>query len=187
MKKEGETPVKFPEWEKLVSIPADFNIDSFYKVSIELIYHPERNTSKILRADIVRDCSDPVLQECDPSIIFQDGKNFKPFRLIERELLPRMPLMFKSIRQTVTCFRKQTENEIDHGEEQFHMHIVENDNDENIPFYYPKVKGLIFHYKKEKDSAFINVYALPFLTGAVIEEKVTLVGRHYAETIRKHR
>lgn len=164
----SDLPTTSPQqdyWISVITAPAYAPFQSWLNVMQSLIRHPERNSSNILRADI--------LTETPGGDEERDGWR-KQWRL-RRALLPRRPNLDWRMEQDCSLYYRFASENGGHGEEEMEEAVViytpligaENHpkmtipeaegqerrkighpppNEAYVPFYHPKVRALAFHY-----------------------------------------
>ncbi|SAM59692.1 related to TRM44-tRNA(Ser) Um(44) 2'-O-methyltransferase [Ustilago bromivora] len=163
------------EWVSVITAPAYAPFESWLNVMQSLIRHPERNSSNILRADIL---SETCAQQ-DEGGGKQGG--WKKQWTIRRALLPRRPNLDWRMEQDCSLHYRLHPHSAgeEHGEEgveeavviytpligaESHpkMTIPEEGRgglgqplptEAYIPFYHPKVRALAFHYHPHPSSS----------------------------------
>jgi tRNASer (uridine44-2'-O)-methyltransferase len=165
------------DWTVVFRRPNNFKPETFDNVSAELVYHPERNTSRILRANVVKDIRNREELNSQPFSI----KEFKVVRRVIRDLLPRNPDFDGITRQTCVWLQHQDEASY---KDRILVILSDAQYSHEIPFYYPKVRGIAFHYSQVDDNQTITLSFLPFEEG--ISERILGVGRNLIETLCKH-
>lgn len=162
----GEKKMEEGAWISVITAPAYAPMTSWLTVMQSLIRHPERNSSNILRADIV--------SESEPSQAEQQG--WRKQWTIRRALLPRRPNLDWRMEQDCSLYYKYRRGGEGHGEEEeedvaeaeavvIYMPLIgavshpkmEQEEVEvmgqppqretSIPFYHPKVRALAFHFR----------------------------------------
>ena len=153
-------------WSSIITAPAYAPLNSWQTVMQNLIRHPERNSSNILRADI--------LSETQATNTSVEGEGVKQWT-IKRALLPRRPNLDWRMEQTCTLYYRRPQSR-DQGEPHEEEEITEAvviytpligaishpkqalpqtsesmlgtppSGEEYIPFYHPKVRALAFHF-----------------------------------------
>src|SRR5579871_2309451 len=88
-------------WEYIVSNPSSYPPEIFAQVVQELIFHPERNSKNIRRADILLD-SDTDPDKCADVGECIDG--MLCMRSIRRRLMPRNPNLDAELEQTCSLY-----------------------------------------------------------------------------------
>ena len=141
--------------------------------------HPERNSTSILRADILSDTqagpssNKSVVEptETPTQLDFQTPIDFIDRRRIRRKLLPRKPNLDKPLEQDC-IFLAGNNTKLPKG---LVILLPDAQDEQSIPFYHPKLKKLAFHYvestsyeaKNDPDTVpqgTIKISALPFPT-----------------------
>jgi tRNASer (uridine44-2'-O)-methyltransferase len=145
----------------------------------ELCLHPERNSSSILRAEILYDSSTAVgssTQACQGPTFAPSSDRLHHKRKIRRKLLPKKPSIDKSLEQDYLFFTSSsTLNESQNGspDEGLVVLLPDVEREEDVPFYHPAIRKLAFRYRtnpaydssQDKDTipqAHISIAALPF-------------------------
>lgn len=130
----------------------------------ELCLHPERNSTNILRADIVRDDQDketrPDTSSSDTQQANDTEKRKYKFiappgshrtRNIRRQILPRRPTRDAPLVQDCGFYRSNRNSQ---GDEQgILVMIPHSDRPEDIPYYHPVLRKLAFRYSSIVPSA----------------------------------
>jgi tRNASer (uridine44-2'-O)-methyltransferase len=127
------------KWTPLGTCLAHFNCSTFLHVLRQHIAHPERNSSSILRADILDEVQEQI-----------NGRSYTSKRVIRRLIRPRRPNLDGVLHQTCTIYQKgdgdaivvYTPQTVDGGP-------IEADA---IPYYHPKVRAIAFTYKSRAPS-----------------------------------
>ncbi|OLL22820.1 tRNA (uracil-O(2)-)-methyltransferase [Neolecta irregularis DAH-3] len=133
------SPFGDSEWVPMLQHIANYPIEVFDRVIDLLSRHPERNSTNILRADILDDIT--YLTK-----IQINGWSIK--NLTVRRFIPRNPIVDRSLDQTCTVFTKAGNAE--------RLVILEPHGDA-IPFYHPNVKGIAYLY----DGETVSLHILP--------------------------
>lgn len=152
----------------------------FFKTLEELCLHPERNSSSILRADILYDSqagpsttNSAEAQSTNMNTVFQAPQDFVQRRRIRRKLLPRKPQIDKPLEQD--CLFLTSEEDAEPKGLVILLPDVKEEKD--VPFYHPILRKLAFEYTQlqtfgEKDDpdtvpqGTIKISALPFPNSA---------------------
>jgi tRNASer (uridine44-2'-O)-methyltransferase len=119
-------------WLPVASCSFPFGLDLFFAALDEVVRHPERNSSSILRTDILQDST-----TSDESPI--QFKLFRPSRVIRRRLMPRRPFDGPLL-QSCIFFRHSSEDS-SQG-----LLVMLPQLDSPLPFYHPKVAGIAFSF-----------------------------------------
>jgi tRNASer (uridine44-2'-O)-methyltransferase len=120
-------------WLPVARCSFPFGLDVFFLALEDIIRHPERNSSSILRADILEDDTSPE----DPPIKF-DG--FEPAsRIIRRRLMPKRPFD-GPLSQDCVFFKQSTDSSKCTGG----IVAMLPEQVAQLPFYHPKVAGIAF-------------------------------------------
>lgn len=145
------------EWVSIISAPAFAPLHCWLSVMLSLIQHPERNSSNILRADILSDS--PGQEEIE-------GEGWVKQWTVHRALLPRRVKLDWRMEQTCTLYY------LYHGGEAVEAVVVYTpligalthpkmpkpapeegmlgkamESEHWVPFYHPKVRALAFHFR----------------------------------------
>ncbi|KAF7352279.1 DUF1613-domain-containing protein [Mycena venus] len=126
-------PALGSHWMPLISAPADFPAEIFETAVSQLIYHPEYNSTLILRSDIL---SDTTL-DFPTSIPTLDG--VVPLRNIQRRLLPRRPGRDAALEQHCTLYGSDTV-----ANTLVLTPIIPSGG--SLPYYHPAVSHLAFRH-----------------------------------------
>lgn len=159
----------------------------FFKTLEELCLHPERNSSSILRADILSDTQagpsaqprPETDQQCATRVEFLAPSDLKNRRKIRRKLLPRKPQIDKPLEQDC-LFLTGVDTVRPKG---LVVLLPDVKAEEDIPFYHPILRKLAFQYIQsenfgEQDDTdtvprgTIKISVLPFTDSAPPVNKV---------------
>jgi tRNASer (uridine44-2'-O)-methyltransferase len=116
---------------------------------VELLFHPERNSGLILRADIL---SDGAPLSASKDLVEYLSEDFVCTRNIVRRLVPRQPNRDPSLDQDCTFFVRATypsSTGVEDGDDEECLIIISPRIDENtntVPWYHPPVRHLSFRY-----------------------------------------
>ncbi|KAK0538988.1 tRNA(Ser) Um(44) 2'-O-methyltransferase [Tilletia horrida] len=157
-----------PEWLAMASMPAHAPLASFEHVMAELIHHPERNSSTILRADILDDDSNPEIWEGEN---LSGGEGWTRERSVLRRMMPRRPGIDWALTQTCDLWRRRPSGgaSVEPGETVLVYTPLASGNDDmgskdaagqstasrgrlrpalesEVPFYHPKVRAIAFRF-----------------------------------------
>lgn len=121
-------------WLPLGTCLAHFDCNTWLKVIRQHISFPERNSSNILRANI--------LSETEESIV---PLPFTSATSIRRKLLPRRPNLDGHLFQTCSIYRQDLNNALVVYTQQTEKGLPIQL--EQIPFYHPKVRSIAFQYR----------------------------------------
>jgi tRNASer (uridine44-2'-O)-methyltransferase len=154
------------EWTYVLRNVAPYSRDTFARVSLELVFHPERNSKNIRRGDILSD-------SCDCGEEWLAGMICT--RVIRRRLMPRNPNVDNELVQTCSFHAK--------GQDPPTLVIYRSECTEkgNLPYYVPAVRAVAFEFSDG------NVYLayLPF-PGTEIDERLQRVALNLLRTIHRH-
>lgn len=125
----------------------------FFDTLAELCLHPERNSSNILRADIISDegpstkdvgkvtCGDQSQQS---KWTFTPPAGYRRTRSIRRRILPRRPTRDAPLEQNCTFYHSNVDNTAQEGGV---LVMVPHVNvKEDVPYYHPVLRKLAFRY-----------------------------------------
>ena len=164
-----------PPWQYILSNPAKYSAEIFAHVALQLVLHPERNSSNIRRADILSDTTDPDLDihdspgECTNRVICS--------RTIRRRLMPRNPNLDPELDQTCRFY-------VEDGETTahlvtYHCHYIES---VGVPYYVPDVLGVAFELYQGK----VSLAYLPMPGRSSTEDRLHRVALNLLRTIHRH-
>ncbi|KAL9938032.1 hypothetical protein V8E36_002655 [Tilletia maclaganii] len=148
-----------PRWLAMGSIPAHATLASFQHVMNELVLHPERSSTTILRADILDTDEGAGLHTSEA-----DG-NWTRERSILRRMMPRRPNIDWPLLQSCDFWTRSVQS-VDSNQEETEACIVYtplaghiSDGSEGpsrarlrpceeaeVPFYHPKVRAIAFRF-----------------------------------------
>jgi tRNASer (uridine44-2'-O)-methyltransferase len=167
--------LKLP-WEYVLCNQAPYSADIFSKVAVQLVFHPERNSKNILRADISYD-SDVDSEYIHKSAAVPPEKldNVVCYRTICRRLMPRNPNLDASLEQTCRFY-------IVDGDTDPTLCLYTGKFTENVPYYAPDVVGIGFELYDGK----IWIAYLPFEGVDWREERLTRVATNLLRTMHRH-
>ncbi|EPQ29053.1 uncharacterized protein PFL1_03342 [Pseudozyma flocculosa PF-1] len=153
-----------PAFLPILAAPAYAPLDAWHHVMDDLIRHPERNSSNILRADILEQ------QTCDStSSNDADIDGYRPIKRIRRSILPRRPGLDWEMHQECTLYHRTdpldassireavvvyTPIASPQARQRFSEGWIDDptrrlsfpSHEEQIPFYHPKVRAIAFRY-----------------------------------------
>ncbi|PWN18468.1 DUF1613-domain-containing protein [Microstroma glucosiphilum] len=155
------------QWEHVIQCKAVADVESWSTVMLELVRHPERNSSNILRADILLD-EVKESEEGHASLGAQEGQlQWTLHRQFVRRLLPRRPGIDSHLDQLCSFFQSSDAagfsrlvvytplqcsvarpfdlSTVAGTKEWLSRHSAMTDP-EQVPFYHPAVKALAFAY-----------------------------------------
>lgn len=135
------------QWQSILEHDTCYAAEVFDKMMIELVYHPERTSSVIMRTDIILDSQedDSILNK-QKSVFENLDERYQISRWIDRRIIPRNTNLDATMDQTVVVLHEKLENDrilmylphLDKSLEQPYNHL---------PYYHPAVAGIAFHYK----------------------------------------
>jgi tRNASer (uridine44-2'-O)-methyltransferase len=117
-----------------------YQLLQFSSTLLDIIHHPERNSTFILRADILSDKS----AEEEPILASVSG--YKATRQIRRRILPRSPKRDGPLEQDCIFFTPVTGDDLYHDLSSLVVLTPRLDDSETLPFYHPAVRQLAFRY-----------------------------------------
>jgi tRNASer (uridine44-2'-O)-methyltransferase len=135
-------------------IHTDLLAIQFFDTLAELCLHPERNSTNILRADIVYDDAavpatadkgalEERIKHC--KYIFVPPAGYRRTRSIRRRILPRRPTRDAPLLQDCAFYRSDSDTP---SEEQGILVMVPHaDTREDVPYYHPVLRKIAFRYK----------------------------------------
>ncbi|KAJ2912593.1 hypothetical protein MD484_g7816, partial [Candolleomyces efflorescens] len=140
-------------WIPLVRCSADFPIEVFEIALLNLVHHPEYNSTLILRSEALAEWSSPSADGFPESVPRSVG-DLKPVKCIRRKLLPRRPGRDAALEQYCTFYAAATPGSCN-GEDVGHeareivtalvlTPIVEPGG--TLPYYHPSVHHILFSY-----------------------------------------
>jgi hypothetical protein len=153
-----------PPWQYILCNPATYPPEIFAQVALQLIFHPERNSKNIRRADILSDAVDDV----------QHVNGMVCSRTIRRRLMPRNPNLDAELEQTCRLYGE------DDGPASlvtYYCHYTGS-----VPYYVPDVLGVAFELYRG------NVYVayLPLPEVSCTDERLQRVALQLLQTIHRH-
>jgi tRNASer (uridine44-2'-O)-methyltransferase len=153
--------------------PCHFTLSTFLHVLKELTLHPERNSSLILRADpIPLDTQSQIKSSCDAEDLeldeglrgFIEEQGLEKVDEVRVRLMPKQPKRDGKLDQRVLFYRSKEKVEHAHptgegvgdGNVEFERGLVVMlplvKAVEEIPFFHPPVKNLVFYYVERPES-----------------------------------
>lgn len=124
------------QWLPVAACLAHFDCDTWLQVMRQLIHHPERNSSNILRADIIQE---------ETSVAAESA--YQSATTIWRRILPRRPNIDADLLQKCSILQ---DREIDPHDALVLLVPLGEDGGrctlDDIPFYHPKVRAIAFRY-----------------------------------------
>lgn len=150
----------FPNHISPWTTPCHFTLPTFLHVLKDLTLHPERNSSLILRADPIpldtqSQIKSTVHEDEDESFEFEEWVKREGMELVEEigvRLMPKQPKRDGKLDQRVLFYRSK-ESVNGHQEEGSRVEkgivvmIPMVKEIEEIPFFHPPVKRLVFYYE----------------------------------------
>ncbi|KAK0553514.1 tRNA(Ser) Um(44) 2'-O-methyltransferase [Tilletia horrida] len=156
----------------MASIPAYAGMDSFEHILQELIYHPERNSTTILRAEILDE--DPEAANCMRPGESSGASGWTRQRTMMRRLLPRRPALDWPLLQRCEFWRRRRtadyrarndpqdeceeltliytplfERRSEASESEQGNSLRRKAREYEIPFYHPKVRAIAFRFIRD--------------------------------------
>jgi tRNASer (uridine44-2'-O)-methyltransferase len=161
-------------WQYVFSNAATYPPEVFAHVALQLIFHPERNSKNIRRADIL---SDSDVNPDVPSCVRETIDGMVCTRTIIRRLMPRNPNLDPELEQT--CSLYVMEGDLHPTLITYHCHYVK---DVGVPYYVPDVLGIAFELCEN------NVYIayLPLPEKPDIDDRLQRVALNLLRTIHRH-
>jgi tRNASer (uridine44-2'-O)-methyltransferase len=110
---------------------------------LDMILHPEYNSSLILRAEVLSDVG--VTQD---TIVppLQDLSGYSPIRILRRRLLPRRPGRDSSIEQDCVFYASNDTPPLEKRDAITLVVLYPMTENDTLPFYHPRVRALAFRY-----------------------------------------
>ncbi|TFK61863.1 DUF1613-domain-containing protein [Pluteus cervinus] len=153
-------------WLPVISCPAEFPKELFEIAALQIVHHPEHNSTLILRSDTVADYNFLDSPEDDsPQDLFLMNqsipklKGFLPTRCVHRKLLPRRPGRDEGLEQLCTLYAHEDDPEripiilvltpILQGE------------DQPLPYYHPPVRHIAFRFTPPSSSSSSSSSPIP--------------------------
>ncbi|KLO11796.1 DUF1613-domain-containing protein [Schizopora paradoxa] len=130
------------KWTAVCACSTEVSLDLFEVALLQLVHHPEYNSTLILRSDIIEETEDPAeISKCVPVL-----KGMKPIKNIHRKLLPRRPGRDPSIEQHCTFYSAESDatSELPPPSCLILTPIVEGGA--QLPYYHPAVHHIAFRY-----------------------------------------
>jgi len=162
-------------WKYILSNQARYHEETFAKVSVDFIFHPERNSKNIRRADIL---SDNGINNENVSLESSEQLHVEAMRcvrIIRSRLMPRNPNLDPELDQTCYLFAADTSSP--------HTLVIYLLHMENapLPYYAPHVRGIAYELREG------NIYlaVLPF-PRAPIDERLSRVSLSLLKKIHRH-
>jgi tRNASer (uridine44-2'-O)-methyltransferase len=161
-------------WEYIISHPASYPPEIFAHIALELIFHPERNSKHIRRADILSDsAADADIPTVDGDVV--DGMVCS--RVIRRRLMPRNPNLDGELEQTCRLYVVEGENLVTLVS--YHCHFAE---EVGVPYYFPDVLGVAF----ELFEGSIFLAYLPLPGKGCMDDRLQRVALNLLQTLHRH-
>ena len=171
--KEDTPPTLCAPWQYILSNPASYSPEIFANTALQFIFHPERNSKNIRRADILSNTTtDPGLP---PSLVMIDRKICS--QVIRRRLMPRNPNLDPELEQT--CRLYVAEEETSASLVTYHCHYVEG---AGVPYYVPDILGIAFELYEGN----IYVAYLPLPEKECTNDRLQRVALNLLRTIHRH-
>jgi hypothetical protein len=162
-------------WKYVLSNKATYSEEIFAKVSIELIFHPERNSKSIRRADILSD--DHHNDGASSVELLKDVhvEEMKCVRRMRRRLMPRNPNLDGQLEQMCYLFaiRGNSTPSLVLYLSEFH--------DGNTPYYAPDVRGIA--YELRQGNLYLAILPLP---EKVMDDKLKRICLNLVRTMHRH-
>ncbi|GJE85781.1 tRNA (uracil-O(2)-)-methyltransferase [Phanerochaete sordida] len=143
-------------WVPVIGCSADFPIEIFEPAVSQLLYHPEYNSTLILRTEIVSE-SENQIPATVPSF-----QGYQPIRCIHRKLLPRRPGRDEGLEQYCTLYGQSVSDTDADPVPSLLVLTPIVDGAGSPPYYHPRVSHLAFRYvPAEAPSIRIEAVPLP--------------------------
>lgn len=126
------------KFQSLVSCPADVPLEFFETAILQLIHHPEYNSTLILRSETISD-SDTIIPTSVPCL-----EGYCPVRNVHRKLLPRRPGRDSGLEQHCTLYAFETGEFA--GLPSMLVLTPLIPEGESLPYYHPTVSHLAFRF-----------------------------------------
>lgn len=137
----------------------------------EILLHPERNTSLILRAEILEDVKLPNIPL--GGLVELDGHTVQ--RNLKRRILPRLPKRDPPLDQDCTFYANNNDTEIS-------IVVLKPELNQagELPWYHPPVSHIAFRYINAPSGAVLRIEIIPLeSTGLVGSSSVDKNSRLY--------
>lgn len=122
----------------------------FFDTLAELCLHPERNSTNILRADVISDEGPSNVEETQEDqskhckYTFTPPAGYRRTRSIRRRILPRRPTRDAPLEQDCTFYRSDSDPPAE--ERGLLVMVPHADTKEDVPYYHPVLRKLAFRY-----------------------------------------
>ncbi|PWN91363.1 DUF1613-domain-containing protein [Acaromyces ingoldii] len=146
------------QWTTLARCDGHFPRSAWLEAMEQLIEHPERNSSSILRADILSVLEPDAIVEQVKERGQEHGGAYRLVKRVHRRILPRRPNLDGQLEQTCDVLVRDGVNGQD-GLVIYASHVGSSGEDgdrgkqtlvesaEQVPFYHPKVRAIAFRYQ----------------------------------------
>ncbi|BFZ64245.1 tRNA(Ser) Um(44) 2'-O-methyltransferase [Saitoella coloradoensis] len=186
-------------WLPIIKHEASYPVEIFELILGELVYHPERNSTSILRADILYDSS--TTDDAGTPLSLQsksyDIEDYQVVRRVERLLLPRNPNIDKPLAQTCLFYRSSSAvagDDFDQDPASLVIYLPHVERASDVPFYHPPVAGLGFLYTPASSTISLSLLLLPdtdtsttdTTTPSLLPTRLTRTADALLRTIHKH-
>ncbi|KAL0960258.1 hypothetical protein HGRIS_011889 [Hohenbuehelia grisea] len=164
-------------WKPLVSCPADFPPEIFRVAILQMLLHPEHNSTLILRAEILSDTivDIPALSPCLEGMHASQN--------IHRKLLPRRPGRDAGIEQHCTFY--QLDEEASDPSVLVISPIVSAPA--QLPYYHPRVVHLAFRYVHDTAVPLLRIEVLPLPnTPTDLDSRLYRTGLALLDTVHRY-
>ncbi|WBW74490.1 tRNA(Ser) Um(44) 2'-O-methyltransferasetRNA Trm44 [Schizosaccharomyces osmophilus] len=141
--------LKTYEWRCILEHDVCYEASIFDRMVMELVYHPERTSSVIMRTDILRDSqNDSILHEGSENVL--NSGSYQVDRKIYRRIIPRNQQLDACMEQETILLKGETDKnkrlllylpKLDLSLEQPYDHL---------PYYHPAVAGVALEYTSTK-------------------------------------
>lgn len=148
---EATAPEAVAPWLGMLDVVVEFPIEIFYIIMTELIHHPERTSSIIMRADVnVESLNDEL--HTDRNETFPLFINLPLKEAYRRILRPRNPKIDPDLHQQCRVYGTET-----YGLVIFIPSYAMDNNEPLVPFYHPRVERIAFTYSESR----LRIYVVP--------------------------
>ena len=161
-------------WRYIVSNAACYPPEIFTQVMLEFVFHPERNSKNIRRADILSD-ADTVL---DASVYAERGiQQMVCTRSIRRRLMPRNPNLDSELEQT--CRLYVAEGDTSPTVVTYESYFLK---EAAVPYYVPDVLSIAF----ELYQGDVYLAYLPLPNTSCEDDRMQRVALNLLRTLHRH-
>lgn len=148
-------------WIPVLSRPSDISLSHFLGAIEEHLFHPERDSSSILRADILSDSATTNEQSGNPADGDLDLEGYEFKRRVRRRFLPKRIGLDSDLEQECLLYEAKEGDEV--------VLLLLPDvtgwtQESTLPFYHPQVATLAIRCKEPNhggDSGYIRIDLVP--------------------------